>query len=133
MTYLLDTNSCIRYLNGRSPQIKKHLEALKPDDVCLCAVVKAELAYGAARSPNPTRNMARIATFEAPFVSLPFDDGCVTAYGRIRAAREQVGRPIGPNDLMIAAIGVTHGLTLVTHNTREFERVVGLSLADWEE
>jgi tRNA(fMet)-specific endonuclease VapC len=77
--------------------------------------------------------MARIATFVAPFTSLPFDDVCVTAYGRIRAALEQVGRPIGPNDLMIAAIAVTHGLTLVTHNTREFERVVGLSLADWEE
>ena len=68
-----------------------------------------------------------------PFASLPFDDVCVTAYGRIRAELERMGRPISPNDLMIAAIALTHGLTLVTHNTREFARVVGLSLADWEE
>ena len=76
--------------------------------------------------------MAGIATFVAPFTSLPFDDACVSAYGRIRAQLEQAGRPMGPNDLMIAAIAVTHGLTLVTHNTREFERIVGLSLTDWE-
>jgi len=132
LTYLLDTNTCIRYLNGRSPQIRKHLEALKPDDVCLCAVVKAELAYGAARSHDPVNTTARIAAFVAPFTSLPFDDACVPAYARIRAELEPAGRPIGPNDLMIAAIAVTHGLTLVTHNTREFGRVIGLSLADWE-
>ena len=132
MTYLLDTNTCIRYLNGRSPQIKKHLEALKPDDVCLCTVVKAELAYGAARSHDPAKTTAHIATFVAPFTSLPFDDACAPAYARIRAELEPAGRPIGPNDLMIAAIAVTHGLTLVTHHTREFGRVIGLSLADWE-
>ena len=132
MTYWLDTNTCIRYLNGRSPQIKNHLEALGPADVCLCAIVKAELAYGAARSQDPVQTMARIATFVAPFISLPFDDACVPAYGSIRSELGRVGRPIGPNDLMIAAIAVTHGLTLVTHNTREFERVVDLSLADWE-
>ena len=120
MTYLLDTNTCIRYLNGRSPQIKKRLEALKPDDVWLCAVVKAELAYGAARSHDPVNTSARIATFVAPFTSLPFDDACLPAYARMRAELEPAGCPISPNDLMIAAIAVTHGLTLVTHNTREF-------------
>lgn len=132
MTYLLDTNTCIRYLNGRSLGVKKQLEALKPDDVGLCSIVKAELVYGVARSQDPVRTMARIAAFVAPFASLPFDDVCVPAYGRIRAELEKAGRPIGPNDLMIAAIALTHGLTLVTHNTREFERVVDLSLADWE-
>ena len=53
-------------------------------------------------------------------------------YGRIRAQLEQAGTPIGPNDMMIAAIALAHGLTLVTHNTREFERVAGLILTDWE-
>ena len=133
MTYLLDTNTCIRYLNGRSPQIKKRLEVLTPDDVGLCSVVKAELAYGAARSRNPEHTLAGIFAFVAPFTSLPFDDACVSAYGRIRAQLEQAGKPIGANDLIIAAIAVTHGLTLVTHNTREFERIVGLSLTDGEE
>jgi tRNA(fMet)-specific endonuclease VapC len=76
--------------------------------------------------------MARIAEFEAPFTSLPFDDSCVPTYGHIRSELEQAGTPIGPNDLMIAAIALTHGLTLVTHNTREFKRVARLSWADWE-
>ena len=132
MTYLLDTNTCIRYLNGLSPSVRSRLEALAPAEVGLCAVVKAELAYGAARSNDPARTLAKLAVFFAPFASLPFDDSCADTYGRVRARLEQAGRPIGANDLMIAAIAVTHGLTLVTHNTREFERVGGLSLTDWE-
>ena len=94
--------------------------------------VKAELAYGAARSHDPAGTMAKLAAFLAPFASLPFDDSCADTYGRVRAQLERAGTPIGPNDLMIAAIAVTHNLTLVTHNTREFERIPGLSLTDWE-
>ena len=103
MTYLLDTNTCIRYLNGRSPQVKSRLQSFHPEDVALCSVVKAELNYGAARSRDPERTMAQIAEFEAPFTSLPFDDSCVNAYGQIRSELEKAGTPIGPNDLMSAA------------------------------
>ena len=132
MTYLLDTNTCIRYLNGRSPQVKGRLQSLRPEDIVLCSVVKAELIYGAARSRDSERTMARIAEFAAPFTSLPFDDSCVNAYGQIRSELEKAGPPIGPNDLMIAAIALTRGLTLVTHNMREFKRVSRLSWADGE-
>ena len=132
MTYLLDTNTCIRYLNGRSLSIRTRLQSLTPQDVVLCSVVKAELHYGAARSRDPERTMARITQFVSPFTSLPFDDSCAPVYGGIRAQLDQAGTPIGPNDLMIAAIALTHGLTLVTHNTREFGRVSGLVLEDWE-
>jgi len=100
--------------------------------VVLCSVVKAELFYGAARSHDPVRTFAHMASFMSPFRSLPFDDFCAPAYGRIRAQLEQAGTPIGPNDTMIAATAMAHGLTLVTHNTREFARVAGLILADWE-
>ncbi len=132
MTYLLDTNTCIRYLNGRSPQVRNILESLSPEEVALCSVVKAELLYGAARARHPERTMAHIETFASPFLSLPFDDSCAHSYGQIRARLEAAGTPIGPNDLMIAAIALAHGLTLVTHNTREFGRVEGLIWADWE-
>jgi tRNA(fMet)-specific endonuclease VapC len=132
LTYLLDTNTCIRYLNGRSPQVRSHLESVIPADVVVCSVVKAELYYGAARSRDPERTLARMETFLSPFRSLPFDDLCAHTYGRIRSQLEHVGTPIGPNDLMIAAIAVVHGLTLVTHNTREFESVALLVCADWE-
>ena len=67
------------------------------------------------------------------FVSLLFDDRCADHYGRIRNELEPGGTPIGPNDLMIAATATAHDLILVTHNTREFGRVVGLEIEDWEE
>jgi tRNA(fMet)-specific endonuclease VapC len=63
---------------------------------------------------------------------LPFDDSCAHTYGRIRAELEHAGTLIGPNDMMIAAVAVAHGLTLVTHNTGEFGRVAGLIFTDWE-
>jgi len=64
--------------------------------------------------------------------SLPFDDSCAEAYGAIRSDLEASGTPIGPNDLMIAAVALTHDLVLVSHNEREFTRVVDLRLEDWE-
>lgn len=132
MTYLLATNTCIRYLNGRSLQVRRRLESLAPDDIALCSVVKAELFYGAARTRDPKRTLANSAMFVSPFASLPFDDSGADAYGQIRARLEQAGTPIGPNDLLIAAIAAAHRLVQVTHDTREFERVVGLVLVDWE-
>lgn len=66
------------------------------------------------------------------FVSLPFDDQSAVIYGQIRAQLAAPGTPIGPNDLLIASIALANNLILVTHNTREFSRVEGLRLEDWE-
>ena len=132
MTYLLDTNTCIKYLNGKSASIRQRLEALLPQDIVLCSVVKAELFYGAMKSANPQKNQAKLQPFVSRFASLSFDDEAAKIYGRIRADLEKLGTPIGPNDLLIAAIGVTNDVTVVTHNTREFSRVAGLKLEDWE-
>lgn len=132
MTYLLDTNTCIRYLNGRSDPIRRRLEATRPQDIVVCSVVKAELFYGAMKSRNPGTTLAKQRRFLQRFLSLPFDDSASEAYGRIRASLERIGQLIGPNDLLIAAIAIVHHVTLVTHNTREFQRVEGLSLDDWE-
>ena len=130
--YLLDTNVCIRYLNGRSPTVKKKLEATNANDIYVCAVVKAELFYGAMRSNNPQRTLANQQRFLNLFTSLPFDDDAASVYGDIRAYLAQQGTPIGSNDLQIAAIALNHNLILLTHNTREFSRVPGLSWEDWE-
>ncbi len=132
MTYLLDTNTCIRYLNGRAPNVLQRLQALPPDEVVVCAVVKAELFYGAMKSLDPVRNLAHQQVFLSAFVSLPFDDAAAEIYGRIRAELARKGTPIGSNDLMIAAIAVAHNLTLVTHNVGEFSRIAGLRFEDWE-
>jgi len=130
--YLLDTNVCIQYLNGRSENIRRHIQTRQTETLTLCAIVKAELFYGVLKSANPDKNLERLTTFINHFSSLPFDDSTARTYGHIRSYLEYKGMPIDPNDLMIAAIAIAHNLILVTHNTREFNRVPDLMLEDWE-
>lgn len=132
MRYLLDTNACIVYLNRPISGVRQRLESLSPADIAVCSVVKAELFYGAMRSNNPTRNLALQEAFLNNFVSLPFDDRAARIFGTVRAELMNFGTPIGPYDLQIAAIAIVNNLTLVTHNTREFSRVSGLAIEDWE-
>lgn len=132
MSYLLDTNTCIRYLNGQSENIKTRLERLTPEDVVLCSVVKAELLYGAAKSTVGERTLARLNRFFSLFNPLAVNDRSAVAYGAIRADLDRRGLPIGPNDLMIAAIALASDSVLVTHNTREFGRIGNLKHEDWE-
>jgi len=131
--FLLDTNACIRILNGSSPGVAGRLQATSPSDLRLCSVVKAELVYGARRSTRVAENLRLLSRFFEPLVSLPFDDRCADHAAFIRLDLERSGRPIGPNDLLIAATARAHDLVLVTHNLREFSRVPGLRIEDWED
>jgi tRNA(fMet)-specific endonuclease VapC len=132
VTYLLDTNAWIQFLNGRSEGVRSRLERTRPEEIHLCSVVKAELVYGALKSARPAENLNRLRGIVERFASLPFDDAAAEAYGAIRTRLERAGTPIGPNDLLIAAIALSRGLTVVTHNTGEFQRVEGLLWEDWE-
>ncbi|WP_445176467.1 type II toxin-antitoxin system tRNA(fMet)-specific endonuclease VapC [Microcoleus sp.] len=132
MIYLLDSNTCIGYLNGRAIGVLQRLQALPSEEVAVCSIVKAELFYGARRSNNPDRSIAQQQDFFNGFISLPFDDQSAVIYGQIRAQLAASGTPIGPNDLLIASIALANNLILITHNTREFSRVEGLRLEDWE-
>lgn len=132
MIYLLDTNVCIHLLNERHPLILQRFRSHTPAEIVLCSVVKAELLYGARRSQRPEANRQLLKAFFAPLQSLPFDDDCAEHYGQIHADLLAQGKPIGPNDTLIAAIARAHDATLVTHNTGEFSRVAGLRLEDWE-
>jgi len=131
--YLLDTNVCVRYLNGKSVSLRQRLQNIDLLDLAVCSIVKAELFYGAMKSSNPNQTWAKQRRFIEIFVSLPFDDIAALTAGRIRAQLASLGTPIGLNDLLIASIALTHNLTLVTHNTGEFIRVEGLEIEDWEE
>lgn len=132
MTYLLDTNACIHLLNEAHPGILRAFRTHSPSEIALCSVVKAELLFGARRSSRVDENLRRLAAFFAPLSSLPFDDACAEHYGLIRSHLHMQGKPIGPNDLMIAAIARAHDATLVTHNVSEFGRVPSLRIQDWE-
>ncbi|BAU10991.1 virulence-associated protein VapC [Leptolyngbya sp. NIES-3755] len=132
MRYLLDTNVCVMYLNGRSTSIRNRLLSIPSDEIAVCSIVKAELFYGAMRSNNPTQTLNRQQQFLNRFVSLPFEDQAARISGQIRAQLAINATPIGTFDLQIAAIALLHDLILVTHNAREFERVEGLQIEDWE-
>ena len=132
MSYMLDTNACIHYLNNADSPIRRWMELLHPSDVLVCSVVKAELYYGACRSSRKSEMFAALERFLNPLKSLPFNDDSARVYGTIRSDLSSKGTPIGPNDLMIASIALAHNVTLVTHNTREFGRVDGLRLEDWQ-
>lgn len=130
--YLLDTNVCIRLLNRADARMEQRFRASSPFEIALCSVVKAELLYGAHRSTRVDANLQRLRLFFSPLASLPFDDRCVETYAMIRTDLAVQGKPIGPNDLMIAAIARANQATLVTHNKGEFGRVAGLQLEDWQ-
>jgi tRNA(fMet)-specific endonuclease VapC len=131
-TYLLDTNACIRILNGTSPPLIEQLRAVPRSLVRLSSVVKAELLYGARKSTRMAENLRLLERFFDTIASLPFDDRCAEEYGLLRDELDRAGTPIGPNDLLIAATARAHRAILVTHNVRDFSRVAELRIEDWE-
>jgi tRNA(fMet)-specific endonuclease VapC len=132
MLYLLDTNACVAYLRRADSPVRQRLAQHDPADIVVCSVVYAELRYGALRNADPARAQAQLASFLANFVSLPLDDPAAEVAAAVRADLAAKGTPIGPHDLLIAAIALANNLTLITRNTREFRRVDGLRLEDWE-
>jgi tRNA(fMet)-specific endonuclease VapC len=132
MKYLLDTNTCIHYINGRSVSIRKRLAATPLIDVGVSIITRAELFYGSAKSQTPERSRQKQLEFLQTIQTVHFGEGCDIAYGDIRAYLETNGLPIGANDLLIAATAIAHNLIIVTHNTREFGRIPAIQIEDWE-
>jgi tRNA(fMet)-specific endonuclease VapC len=130
--YLLDTNACIRILNGSSVSLIERLRSVPRSLVRLSSVVKAELFYGARKSTRTAENLRLLERFFDTIASLPFDDRCASEYGLLRQELDRAGTPIGPNDLLIAATARAHHAILITNNVREFSHVSELRLEDWE-
>ncbi len=130
MAFLPDTNVWISLLKNPGGKLAAQVQSQPLPDMLLCAVVKAELWHGAEKYGNRERRQRALNMLFAPFASLPFDDAAARHYGEIRHQLEVQGRVLGPNDLKIAAIARTHGLTLESAD-KGFSRVPGLSLEDW--
>ncbi len=130
MKYLLDSNICIAFFKNHSLVVEK-IRAMGIENLLLCSPVKAELWYGACKSDRKTANQMVLKEFFRQLPSLAFDDDVIESYGEIRAFLAKSGKLIGANDLLIASIAVQHQVVLVTHNTREFERVPNLIIEDW--
>ena len=130
--YLLDTNVCIRFLQGRSDNLLKRFNSVSAHEKCICSIVAAELLYGAAKSQRKQDTLNQLGKFIACFRFFDFDLAAAYQFGEIRAELERTGRPIGPFDMQIAAIAKANQLIVVTHNLSEFLRVPGLVCEDWE-
>lgn len=134
MKYLLDSNAWIQYLRGKNSLLSNKLRNLLNDDVYLCSIVIAELKYGVLHGSNQYQknNQQLLDDLRIEYSSLPFDDAAADEAAQIRHELATQGLPIGGNDLLIAGIARVHGLTLVTHNTREFGRIPNLTIEDWQ-
>ena len=130
LKYLLDTNIVI-YVIKRRPRIALDRFNREHGHMAVSSITLAELIHGAEKSNDPSRNLAAVEDFCSRLVVLPYGDKAAWHYGSIRAALEKMGMTIGVNDLHIAGHARSEGLTLVSNNLREFERVPGLVLDNW--
>ncbi len=130
LKYLLDTNIVIYVIKQRPLQALAVFNQ-QQGHMAVSAITLAELVHGAEKSSDVARNTIVVEDFVSRLTVLPYDDKAAWQYGNIRAALEKLGQPIGINDLHIAAHARSNGLTLVTNNQREFERVPGLLLENW--
>lgn len=126
----LDTNICIYIINKRPPSVLQRFEQFKLGELGISSVVAAELSFGVAKSGS-VRNKQALQMFLAPFSIEPFDEQAAWIYGELRSTLEKQGNLIGALDMMIAAHALCLNTTLVTNNTREFEKVPGLMLQNW--
>ena len=131
MIYLLDTNTCIYFLNRSSEKIISQFKRFSPSEINLPSITVAELYYGAEKSKAKKKNWAIVENFVSTFEIVPFDEKSCEIYARIRASLEKSGIPIGPMDLLIASISLANNSTLVTNNIKEFSRIKGLKLENW--
>lgn len=128
--YALDTNSVVYFFKGMG-RVSERLLSTPPREVALPAIVLYELELGLAKSTAPERRRSQVDELVRRVLILPFGQAEARVTARIRADLERTGEPIGPLDFLIAGTALAHGATLVTHNTKEFQRVGGLSLEDW--
>ena len=129
--YLLDTNICIYIQRQRPEKVLARFQKLKPGDAAISVITWGELLYGAEKSMHRKKALQLLDEFKSFVPVLPIPVNAGNTYGAIRASLESEGKPIGNNDLWIAAHAKAAALTIVTNNEREFQRVPGLKVQNW--
>lgn len=132
MNFLLDTNICIYLIKRKPPEVLQRFRQLQPGSVFISSVTTSELYYGAQKSQRVQANLEALNNFLLPFRIVDYDESASFLYGELRADLEKRGQSIGPLDMMIAAHALSLDIPLVTNNTKEFARVQGLKLENWE-
>ena len=130
LAWMLDTNTLSALIRNPRGALVERLAALNADTLCTSIVVACELRFGARRRESVALS-AKVEELLSNLTVLALDSDADRHYADIRCALEKAGTPIGSHDLFIAAHARAQGLTLVTHNLREFQRVPGLRVEDW--
>ena len=128
--WMLDTNALSELIRNPAGPTAQRLANVQPDAVCTSIIVACELRFGARRAGSAVLTQ-RVEQLLSALTVLSLDEPADEHYADIRVALERAGTPIGGNDLFIAAHARSRGLSLVTHNLREFARVPGLKVEDW--
>ena len=131
MRYLLDTNICIYLIKKRPSKVLERFRQHSPQDIAISTVTLFELQYGVEKSQYRQRSEDALAKFLLPLNLIDLDRSSAVEAATIRAQLEKEGMPIGAYDLLIAGLARSLDMTLVTNNTREFERIAGLHLENW--
>jgi tRNA(fMet)-specific endonuclease VapC len=131
MNYLLDTSICIYIIRKKPPAVLQRLAAVTVGSVGVSTITAAELAYGVQKSQYTEQNQQALEQFLLPLLIIDFDFQAALTYGAVRADLERNGTPIGAIDTIIGAHALSLGVTLVTNNTKEFQRIPNLLLEDW--
>lgn len=127
---MLDTNIVSDLVRNPQGPVTRHIIKVGSEVVCVSIITAAELRYGCARKGS-AKLLASVEAILGSIQVLAFDVPADAEYGRIRVELEAAGKPIGPNDLLIAAHACSLGAVLVTANTGEFSRVRGLQVENW--
>jgi len=133
ITRLLDTCMCIFMIRAKHPVIQMRFAQFEVGELAISSITESELRHGAEKSLDSTKNHRQLDLFLLSLPVLPYGSDSARHYGEIRRHLEASGTPIGAMDLLIAAHARAAGLIIVTHNTREFDRVPGLVVEDWAE
>jgi len=128
---MLDTNICIYIIKNKPQSVKKKFQEFNIGQLCISTITVSELIYGAYKSPFVEKNLKAIESFLMPFEIVDYDYMASVEYGKIRANLERRGSIIGNMDMQIAGHALALDMILVTNNTKEFERVEGLTLDNW--
>jgi tRNA(fMet)-specific endonuclease VapC len=131
MKMMLDTDICIYIIKRRPPSVLNRFSAFAVGEIGISSITLAELEYGAVKSAQSRKNREALAEFVSPLDMAAFGRDAAEAYGRVRAALERKGLPIGAMDMLIAAHALSLGVSLVTNNETEFRRVSGLRVENW--
>ncbi len=131
LRYLLDTNICIYIAKQKPLSVLQKFEQLAVGEVGMSAITYGELLYGAQKSNHPKKSLFILKELAGLIPPMPMATEVAKQYGNIRARLEKLGKPIGNNDLWIAAHALALGSIVVTNNVKEFSRVPHLKIENW--